>query len=265
MNIVTGHLGFIGSYIYEKLSNAIGFDILGCHKLLETLEKYADSIECVYHMGAISNTDAEYELVSKFNTEYTIELFKKCIELQIPIKYASSASVYGNSGRQYNINPLNYYALSKATIDYWAQDNIDRFKHIQGFRFYNVYGNGEAHKGDQSSPVTKFKTQSIKTGKIKIFEGSSEFRRDFICVEDVCNIVMTNDKPSGIYDLGTSAPVSFKDVAEKIQRKYGGEIIEIPFPQHLKSKYQYSTVANVEFDYQFKTIDEWLDILFLSQ
>ena len=52
-------------------------------------------------------------------------MFEKAAKYNIPVKYASSASVYGNE--QGIINPLNYYALSKVTVDYWVQDNIDDF------------------------------------------------------------------------------------------------------------------------------------------
>ena len=96
---------------------------------------------------------------------------KSLAEYQIPVKYASSASVYGNS-TDGSMNPLNYYALTKTQIDYWVQDNIDKFKSIQGFRFFNVYGQGEEHKGNQQSPVSKFVQQLEEDGVIKVFEGS---------------------------------------------------------------------------------------------
>ena len=36
--------------------------------------------------------------------------------------------------------------ISKLTVDYWVQDHIKEFKHIQGFRYFNVYGEGEEEK-----------------------------------------------------------------------------------------------------------------------
>ena len=121
------------------------------------------------------------------------------------------------------INPLNYYALSKVTVDYWVLDHINEFKSIQGFRYFNVYGDGEDNKGDQASPIHKFTDQIKKTGKLKLFEGSEMFFRDFVCVEDLVAIVLSNRKKSGIYDLGTSEPISFKDVAEYVAECYNGE------------------------------------------
>jgi len=256
MNIVTGYKGFIGSNLFKMFSNSIGVGITETYDFLFNFKNW-DQIKMIYHMGAISDTtETDINKLHRYNTQFTLELFQKCIDYGIPIKYASSASVYGNTKNK--INPLNYYALSKATIDYWVLDNIDKFKSIQGFRFYNVYGKNEEHKGDQASPIFKFTRQTLDTNIIKIFEGSENYYRDFICVEDVCNVMINSDKPSGIYDLGTSSPVSFRHVAEQIKRNYGGRIEEIPFPEHLKNKYQFYTEAPKIFDYKFKTVEHWL-------
>jgi ADP-L-glycero-D-manno-heptose 6-epimerase len=71
---------------------------------------------------------------------------------------------------------------------------------------------------------------------------------------------MNNDKPSGIYDLGTSNPMSFQEVAELIIKKEGGEIEYIPFPEHLQGKYQTYTCAKKEFDYSFKSVADYLEV-----
>ena len=78
-------------------------------------------------------------------------------------------------------------------------------------------------------------------------------------MDDVVDIVLNNDKPSGIYDLGTSNPVSFQHVAECVVKKCGGEIEYIPFPDHLKGKYQAYTRAHKEWgDYKFITVEDYL-------
>ena len=93
-------------------------------------------------------------------------------------------------------------------------------------------------------------------------KGSDQFYRDFVNVDDVINVVLNNKKNSGIYDLGTSTPISFKEVAELVANKFNGSIIEIPFPDHLKGKYQPYTCAKNEWDneeIEFKTVKEYLD------
>ena len=184
----------------------------------------------IIHQGAISSTtETNLDKIYEYNIELqSMVIYDELAKHSIPVKYASSASVYGNQVGI--INPLNYYALSKVTVDYWVEDNLDKFPLIQGFRYFNVYGDGEDHKGNQASPVSKFTKQIKETGKLKLFEGSENYLRDFICVDDIVNLVLDNGKKSGIYDLGTSAPVSFQSVAEFCIKKYGGDIEYIPFP-----------------------------------
>ena len=259
MIIITGHEGFIGKKFLEKLKD----------KEIVTVEKRNswhfrsftewDKVELILHQGAISDTTCtNLKAINHFNVEFTQWLFEQAIKYQIPIKYASSASVYGN--QQAIINPLNYYAISKVITDYWAQDHLDEFKLVQGFRYFNVYGEGEEHKEDQASPVHKFTKQVKDVGALKLFEGSDKFLRDFVCVDDVVDIVLNNDKPSGIYDLGTSNPTSFQEVGELVAEKYNGIIKYIPFPEHLKGKYQTYTCAKKEWDYKFTTIKEYLQV-----
>ena len=262
MIILTGSEGFIGKKFLEKLSGK---------KVIEVEKRNSwhfrsftewNKVELILHQGAISDTTCtNLKAFNHFNVEFTEWLCEQAIRYQIPIKYASSASVYGHLNKENLINPLNYYAISKVISDYWVQDNIDRFKLVQGFRYFNVYGDGEDHKGDQSSPVSKFTKQVKDVGALKLFEGSDKFLRDFICVDDIVDIVLNNDKPSGIYDLGTSNPTSFQEVGELVAEKYNGIIKYIPFPEHLKGKYQTYTCAKKEWDdYKFTTIKEYLQL-----
>ena len=257
MIIITGHEGFIGKKFLEKLKDK---EIIKVEKRnswhFRTFNEW-HKVELILHQGAISDTTCtNLKAINHFNVEFTQWLFEQAIRYQIPIKYASSASVYGN--QQGIINPLNYYAISKVIMDYWAQDHLDEFKLVQGFRYFNVYGEGEDHKEDQASPVHKFTQQVKDVGALKLFEGSDKFLRDFICVDDIVDIVLNNDKPSGIYDLGTSNPTSFQEVGELIAEKYSGIIIYISFPEHLKGKYQTYTCAKKEWDYKFTTIEDYI-------
>ncbi len=258
MIILTGSSGFIGKNFKLKLNEpVIEVEQDDAYKFISSFDKW-DQVSLILHQGAISSTvEKNINTLHHYNVAFTLLLFGKAIEYKIPVKYASSASVYGNTQGQ--INPLNYYAISKLQIDYFVQDNLDKFSFIQGFRYFNVYGDGEEDKGDQASPVSKFTNQIKETGKLKLFEGSDKFLRDFICVNDLVDIVLNNNQPSGIYDLGTSNPVSFEHVAQCVSKKYSGEIEYIPFPEHLKDKYQDYTCAKKEWeDYKFTTVEEYL-------
>ena len=260
MIIVTGSKGFIGQNFLKALKD----------KEIKEVEKNDswhfrqsfndwNKVELILHQGAISHTTStNLKALQHFNVEFSQWILQQAIKYQIPIKYASSASVYGHTLT--DMNPLNYYAISKLTVDYWIQDHINEFSFIQAFRYFNVYGEGEENKGDQASPISKFTKQVKEDGKIKLFEGSDKFLRDFVFVDDVVDIVLNNDKPSGFYDLGTSNPTSFQEVGELIAKKYDGTIECIPFPEYLKDKYQKYTCAKKEWDYKFTTIKEYLQL-----
>ena len=260
MIIVTGSKGFIGQNFLKALKD----------KEIKEVEKndswhfrqsFKDwnKVELILHQGAISHTTStNLKALQHFNVEFSQWILQQAIKYQIPIKYASSASVYGHTLT--DMNPLNYYAISKLTVDYWIQDHINEFSFIQAFRYFNVYGEGEENKGDQASPISKFTKQVKEDGKIKLFEGSDKFLRDFVFVDDVVDIVLNNDKPSGFYDLGTSNPTSFQEVGELIAKKYDGTIECIPFPEYLKDKYQKYTCAKKEWDYKFTTVKEYLQL-----
>ena len=260
MIIVTGSKGFIGQNFLKVLKDK---EIKEVEKndswhFRQTFNDW-NKVELILHQGAISHTTStNLKALQHFNVEFSQWILQQAIKYQIPIKYASSASVYGHTLT--DMNPLNYYAISKLTVDYWIQDHINEFSFIQAFRYFNVYGEGEENKGDQASPISKFAKQVKEDGKIKLFEGSDKFLRDFVFVDDVVDIVLNNDKPSGIYDLGTSNPTSFQEVGELIAKKYDGTIECIPFPEYLKDKYQKYTCAKKEWDYKFTTIKEYLQL-----
>ncbi len=263
MILITGYKGFIGSHFVNALKDKplLKVEIEDAKSFIDTFSTW-DKVDLIIHQGAISSTtEKDIEKLHYYNVTFTLKLLEKAIKYKMPVKYASSASVYGNTKNTFN--PLNYYAITKLQIDYFVTDNLDKFSLIQGFRFFNVYGTNEEHKKDQASPVSKFTAQIKDKGKLKLFASSDKFLRDFVCVDDIVSIVLNNDASSGIYDLGTANPISFKDIAELIVKKEGGEIEIIPFPSHLVGKYQTYTCADMSWlgnKFSFKTVKEYLNI-----
>jgi ADP-L-glycero-D-manno-heptose 6-epimerase len=261
--LVTGSKGFIGKNLVESLEDDIySIDIGNRNHIFSNNFKW-NKINGIYHLGAISNTtETDFSNLYNFNIDYSIKLFEKAIEYQIPIVYASSASVYGEDTRNNKIQPLNYYACSKAYVDQWVMNNIGKFSYVMGARFFNVYGNHEEHKLGQASPITTFSLQAKDTGQINVFEGSEHIYRDFVSVQDVVKcITKLLPNESGIYDVGTSDPISFMDVAETICKKYNSKINIIEFPQHLKGKYQNYTCAKKRFSNDFIRVQEFVESL----
>ena len=256
--MVTGADGFIGSCLIDKIEGpVVSCDpanplMLTPDEALMRLAQKGD-ITCVYHLGAISSTtEIDSVKLTANNISFSLKLLDICIKRDIPFIYASSASVYGAVGGRQNeaqlSAPINAYAISKAALDLFVQQKIkiNPRAHIVGLRYFNVFGHREHHKGDMASPVHKFTMEARETGEIKIFEGSSKFFRDFIHIDDVVAMTLAapNFKASGIYNVGTGVARSFEDVAKIIAKETGAEIVEIPFPEHLKGKYQEHTCSN---------------------
>ena len=274
--IVTGGAGFIGSNLVKGL-NSIGFknivivDSISQNKykeknlvnleyehiidkttFLNNLDDYSNSEFC-FHQGACSDTtNSDYTYMKENNLEYSIKLFDFCNQNNIDMVYASSAAVYGDSlsfsESIRNENPKNIYAKSKSDFDNYIrsiQNNLNI--NVTGLRYFNVYGPHEHHKNNMSSVILKFFNQMKSGSSIKIFKGSETFLRDFVFVEDVIdiNIFFYKNRQTNIFNVGTSVPRSFREIAEIFKSIHKNlSIEEIEFPKELKGKYQKFTKAD---------------------
>ena len=240
--LLTGHKGFIGSNMLKMLEkNEHEVTTFNWGDPLPAIK----GLDWVVHMGAISSTtERDVEKVMLQNYDFSCWLLNQCIAHKVNFQYSSSGSVYG-LGTEFKetspVDPRTPYAWSKYLFERFANRKEDI--HIQGFRYFNVYGPGEEHKGDQASPVYKFKKQAKETGKIKVFEGSDKCVRDFIPVDKVCetHLKFFNVPESGVWNVGTGKTTSFLDIA----KKYNALIEEIPMPDILKDSYQYYTCADM--------------------
>lgn len=302
MIIVTGGAGFIGSNLvhglnqrgikdilvvddlkdghkFVNLADADFRDYLDKDEFLQRLEAGDDfgGIEAVFHEGACSATtewDGQYMMANNFG--YSKSVLHWCLARQVPLLYASSASVYGmgpsfTEGRA-NERPLNVYAFSKFQFDQYVRALPQQpTSQVVGLRYFNVYGPREQHKGSMSSVAYHLHHQMLKDGRVRLFEGSDgygpgEQRRDFIHVDDVVAVNMwLLDHPdvSGIFNLGTGKAQSFNDVAHAVLGFHGrGELDYIPFPAHLVGAYQSFTEADMGklraagYDAPFLSVEE---------
>lgn len=243
--LVTGHKGFIGQNMIRALD---GHD-LAFYEWGDTLPK-VDRFDWVIHLGAISSTtETDVEKVMRQNYDFSCWLLKECNEAGVNFQYSSSASVYGlNTDFREDApkNPLSPYAWSKYLFDRYVEQGR-WFVKVQGFRYFNVYGPFEDHKGNQSSPHHKFTKQAETTGVIKLFEGSENYKRDFVPVHTIVDIhkQFLNVEESGIWNVGTGKAMSFKLLAETIAEGMEARIEIIPMPEELKAQYQTYTCADL--------------------
>jgi len=268
--LVTGHKGFIGQNISKYLIQQ-GHEIEGWEWIPNTVPD-PSSYDWVVHLGAITDTTCkDVEQIMEQNLEFSLRLLQVCDMTGTNFQYASSASVYGDL-KTFNeegpFYPMNPYAWSKYLFDRFVDQHIDGFTiKVQGFRFFNVYGNHEEHKGNMASVFHKFIKQARTTQNIQVFENSENYSRDFICVDDVCDIMskFMDKDVMGVFNLGTGSATSFAEVAKYIARVYNSSIQEIPMPDNLKAQYQKFTQSNNNLllselgDYKFTSIYEWID------
>lgn len=303
MIIVTGGAGFIGSNIVkalnargredilvvDNLSNGVKFRNIADCEILDYMDKedfidfigrgcdFAEPVEAIFHEGACSSTtewDGRY--IMRNNYEYSKTLLHYCLEHQASYLYASSASVYGDGktfkeSREFE-EPLNVYGYSKFQFDQYVRRILPRAEsQVVGFRYFNVYGPREQHKGSMASVAFHFNNQVRDDGRLKLFEGSDgygngEQRRDFIYVGDVIDVnlwFLDNPDKSGIFNVGTGRSQTFNDVANAVIAWHRqGEINYIPFPDHLRGRYQSFTEADISalrsvgYDRPFKSVEE---------
>ena len=248
--LVTGHKGFVGSNIALYLQSQ-GHDVEGWEWQPGIIPSTEDYDWCI-HTGAISSTTyTNVDQILEQNFEFSVRLAQVCENFGTNLQYASSASVYGPTTHfteDKDLLPQSPYAWSKYLFDRFIGQFQDEFEIvIQGLRYFNVYGPGEDHKGDQASPYTKFTQQAKENGVVKLFENSDKYKRDFVCVEDICRLheKMFDVNTSGVFNAGTGTAASFETVGRTIAKKYGADIEYIPMPEQLKAQYQEYTCANL--------------------
>ena len=288
--VVTGAAGFIGSNIVKGL-NARGFDdIIAVDDLTQgdkfrnladlKIADYVDldmfydlfadgyfgKVEAVFHEGACSDTmetDGKYMM----DNNYTLScgLFRACQERGSRLLYASSAATYGGSDTFREApefeKPLNVYGWSKLLFDQRMRrecgvDFKRTKRQVAGFRYFNVYGPREQHKGRMASVAFHQFNQFRAEGRVKLFGeyggyGPGEQMRDFVFIDDVVAVnLWFFDHPdrSGIFNLGTGRAQPFNDVARAVVAALGADdsaIEYVPFPDALRGKYQSYTQADL--------------------
>lgn len=246
--LVTGNRGFIGKNMVAALESQ--------HQLLfhewGDPEPNVQGLDLVIHLGANSSTtERDVDKIMSQNYDFSVWLLHECLTWKVHFQYSSSASVYGSNikfSEDDPVDPRSPYAWSKYLFDRYVLQRTRNFKtSVQGFRYFNVYGPGEEHKGDQASPYHKFTEQAKTTGVIKLFEGSDQYLRDFVHVDTVIDVhtKFFNIPESGIWNIGSGVARSFQSVAEEIANKYKARIEYISMPEHIRVQYQKYTEANL--------------------
>lgn len=299
--VVTGAAGFVGSNLVralnargernilavdnlhksEKFSNLVGVEIadyMDKHEFHDRLVAgdLDGSIDVLFHQGACSDTmETDGQYMMENNYRYSVDLLEFCIDEEVPLLYASSAAVYGGSTTfkeelEFEA-PLNVYGYSKYLFDQMVRRRLpEATSQIAGFRYFNVYGPNENHKGRMASVAWHFFNQFRGAEHcVQPFSGSGGYAdggqmRDFVSVEDVVKVnlfMLDHPEVSGIFNVGTGRAQTFNDVAQSVinacrtaesksalqlsEMKSEGLIRYREFPAALEGKYQHFTQADV--------------------
>jgi len=315
--IVTGAAGFVGANLVkalnergitriiavdnltkaDKFKNLVDCEITDYLDKTEFLDRllaghFDGDVEAIFHEGACSDTmETDGRYMMENNYRYSLALLDWCLEQEVQLLYASSAATYGGSSvfkeeRQYEA-PLNVYGYSKFLFDQIVRQRLpEAGSQVVGFRYFNVYGPRESHKGRMASVAFHHFNQYRAEGKVKLFEGCDGYangaqQRDFVYVKDVAKVnlyFLDHPGKSGIFNLGTGRAQSFNDVAVSTvnscralegkaafsleQMVQQGLVEYVAFPEALKGKYQSFTQADLTklrsagYDGEFATVAE---------
>ncbi|GIK85286.1 MAG: ADP-L-glycero-D-manno-heptose-6-epimerase [Betaproteobacteria bacterium] len=298
--VVTGAAGFVGANLVralnarghtrilavdnlaraDKVANLADLDVEGFVDKDEFLPRLAegefeDELGAVFHQGACSDTmETDGRYMMRNNYRYSVALLDYCQDNDVPLIYASSASVYGGGSEFREAReceaPLNVYGYSKFLFDQAVRRTLpERTAPVVGFRYFNVYGPREQHKGRMASVAFHFFHQYRREGRVRLFEGSGgyaagEQRRDFVHVDDVvaANLwFLEHPERSGVFNLGTGRASTYNAMAAAVvnavdaragrPRRTVRELVDagvveyIPFPPALVGKYQNHTQADL--------------------
>jgi ADP-L-glycero-D-manno-heptose 6-epimerase len=229
-------------------------------------------LDAVIHLGAISTTTAtDGDEIIDNNFRFSLRLLDWCTATQTPFIYASSAATYGDGSGGFSddyalaalkkLKPMNLYGWSKHLFDLAIIDRVERKDKLPpqwaGLKFFNVFGPNEYHKGEMMSLVAK-RFDEAKAGKsVRLFKSyrpgiaDGEQKRDFIYVDDAVGVVrwlLDTPKVSGIFNVGTGAARSFRDLIAAMFAALGRELAidYIEMPVSIRDSYQYFTQAETE-------------------
>ncbi len=290
--VVTGAAGFIGGQLLHTLrglhaaSELLAVDhplksdmgpaeeafggvrFLSHTQFLEALTAGILRPELIFHLGACSSTtETDWNYLADNNLGYSQKLWTWAAAHGARLLYASSAATYGDGENGFDdtlvlsrLKPLNLYGKSKHDFDLWVEEQVrlgvPQPVQSVGFKFFNVFGPGEGHKGRMASMVWHGYHQILNEGSVRLFESHRPDYahggqvRDFIYVKDVVRVMLSfaeRREVSGLFNLGTGQARSFRDLIEATFAALGrpASIQYIPMPADLRDRYQYFTQATM--------------------
>ncbi|CAK0740735.1 UDP-glucose 4-epimerase [uncultured Gammaproteobacteria bacterium] len=251
--LVTGGCGFIGSHLTARLAEA-GHEvtvlddlstgsteslpasvslIVGCVTQPATVAGAMAGNDGCFHLAAVASVQRSHEewrATHEVNLGGTINVFEAAREAgpgrrPIPVVYASSAAVYGDSqalplSEDGPLRPLSAYGADKLGCELHARvaDGVHGVS-ATGFRFFNVYGPRQNPASPYSGVISIFADRVLRGQPLMIF-GDGEQTRDFVYVGDLIwylTEAMERARPGApVFNLCTGLGVTVNHLAQTL-------------------------------------------------
>lgn len=255
--LVTGGCGFIGSHLVDALleqgDQVRVLDDLSTGKRdnipasvelrvgdvadASCVRECFDGIDGCFHLAAIASVQRcndDWLGAHRTNLQGTITVFEAARHAAkappIPVVYASSSAVYGESAdiplkETATASPISGYGADKLASELHAKVAWQVYRiPTLGLRFFNVYGPRQDPSSPYSGVIAIFADRLARQQEIEIF-GDGKQVRDFIYVGDVAASVaaaMTHLRADArVFNLCTGRGTSILELAELIGRVVG--------------------------------------------
>ena len=234
--IITGHTGFLGSHLVDKLS--INYDIIGISKeksdcQIKTINKdirdislkdVPEDIFCIIHLAAISDVDYTQKNPKEcfeINLNGTQKMLDISKEIKSKFLFVSTSHVYGNPSElplkeTSRTNPFAIYAASKLASEILCKSYHYSYDiPITILRLFSVYG----PKSPPHLVTTKIISQMVKHDYIQL--GNLDSKRDFIYIDDVIQafeICLENITDFNIFNVGSEKSYSIGEICDFVKK-----------------------------------------------
>ena len=193
-------------------------------------------VEVVFHQGALPSVPRSVQdplTTGAVNVEGTLNVLLAARDEGVRrIVFASSSSVYGNSGElprieSANPDPISPYGVSKLAAERYCV-SFSRVYALEtvALRYFNVFGPNQDPTSQYSAVIPRFLTAIADDRPVSIYGDGSQ-RRDFTYVDNVVDANLlaaeAKDANGAVLNIATGRATSVNELADVI-----GTLLERP-------------------------------------